>query len=175
MSSGCAAATDHVCCAATYWPRTAFNWKSGYVFKSILFVCVGNICRSPTAEVVMRHRLAGKGIKIASAGLQALAGKPVDPMAQEILQEHQLDASSHRGQQVTATLLRENDLVLVMERRHIASITKEFPQASGKTFLLGKWCGDREVPDPYRQQRPAFEHVYALIDECTEAWIRYIR
>ncbi|WP_305805387.1 low molecular weight protein-tyrosine-phosphatase [Stenotrophomonas sp. YIM B06876] len=145
------------------------------MFKSILFVCVGNICRSPTAEVVMRHHLARDGVQMGSAGLQALAGKPIDPMAQQILQEHQLDGSMHRGRQLTAALLRETDLVLVMERRHVASITNEFPQASGKTFLLGKWCGDREIPDPYRQQRPAFEHVYALIDECTQAWTRYIR
>jgi len=49
-----------------------------------------------------------------------------------------------------------------------------YPQARGKTFLLGKWLGDKEVPDPYRQSREAFEHVYELIDSACSAWQKYL-
>ena len=60
-------------------------------------------------------------------------------------------------------LLRsENQFFIVSDERH------------GKTFLLGKWQGDREISDPYRQQRPAFEHVYRLMDEGVTSWLRYL-
>ncbi|MNN60520.1 Low molecular weight protein-tyrosine-phosphatase etp [compost metagenome] len=61
-----------------------------------------------------------------------------------------------------------------MERKHVHRIIEIAPEASGKTFLLGKWQADREIPDPYRQQRAAFEHVYALMDEGVKSWVRYL-
>ena len=60
-------------------------------------------------------------------------------------------------------------------RAHQARIVRDAPQASGKTLLLGKWRGDLEIPDPYRQQRPAFEHVLRLIDESVAGWRPYLR
>ncbi|KAF1017382.1 MAG: Low molecular weight protein-tyrosine-phosphatase Etp [Stenotrophomonas maltophilia] len=48
------------------------------------------------------------------------------------------------------------------------------PQASGKTFLLGKWQQEQQIPDPYRQQRPAFEHVYSLMAEGVQSWARHL-
>ncbi|MEK0266163.1 hypothetical protein QT383_07805 [Stenotrophomonas rhizophila] len=53
-------------------------------------------------------------------------------------------------------------------------ISEIAPEASGKSFLLGKWNNEFEIPDPYRQQRPAFEHVYRLMVEGVESWKRYI-
>lgn len=144
------------------------------VFRKILFVCVGNVCRSPTAEVVMRQ-LHGRGdIEVGSAGLGALAGHPIDPTAQQILLEHGLDGSAHRARQVDGRLLVRSDLILVMEHRHLFEISRDVPQVSGKTFLLGKWRNEREIGDPYRQQRPAFEHVYGLIEDCVASWVPHI-
>jgi protein-tyrosine phosphatase len=144
------------------------------VFKSILFVCIGNICRSPSAEVMMRNALEGRGIQVSSAGLGALVGHGIDTTAQELLVEHSLDGSAHRARQVTSPILAAADLVLVMEKKHLRRINEIAPEASGKSFLLGKWNNEFEIPDPYRQQRPAFEHVYRLMAEGVDSWKRYI-
>jgi len=144
------------------------------VFKNILFVCVGNICRSPSAEVMLRQAVEGRGIAVSSAGLGALVGHGIDPMAQTLLVEHGLDGQAHVGRQISGSLLGQADLVLTMERKHVRRITEIAPEASGKTFLLGKWQGDREIPDPYRQARPAFEHVYGLMAEGVNSWVRYL-
>ncbi|MNN68413.1 Low molecular weight protein-tyrosine-phosphatase etp [compost metagenome] len=72
-------------------------------------------------------------------------------------------------------MLRESDLVLVMEKRHLQGVSQIAPEARGKTFLLGKWQDDREIPDPYRQSEAAFEHAYALIKEGVDTWSKRIR
>ena len=144
------------------------------MFKKLLVVCVGNICRSPTAEILFRHRLHGReGVEVASAGLQALAGHPIDPIAAALLREQGHDPGAHHARQATPSILGAADLILVMERTHLAQIAREVPQVSGKTFLLGRW-DDIEVPDPYRQQRIAFEHVYGLMERSVARWANYI-
>lgn len=144
------------------------------MFKNLLLVCVGNICRSPTAEILARHALQGRdGVQVASAGLHALAGHAIDPMAAALLRERGHDPLIHRARQATASLLGDADLILVMERAHVAQIAREWPQVSGKTFLLGRW-DNSEVPDPYRQGRIAFEHAYGLIEQGISRWGKYI-
>jgi protein-tyrosine phosphatase len=144
------------------------------VFKNVLFVCVGNICRSPSAEVMLRQAVAGRGIQVSSAGLGALVGHGIDATAQELLVEQGMDGLAHRARQIDDAILGAADLVLTMERKHVRRIAEIAPQASGKTFLLGKWQQDREIPDPYRQQRPAFEHVYTLMAEGVASWARHL-
>lgn len=144
------------------------------MFDSVLVVCAGNICRSPTAEYVLKSKLAGKNVAVSSAGLTALEGKPADAQAQQIASAHNIDMSEHQGRQITSNLVANNSVILVMEQRHINDLCARYPQARGKTFLLGKWVGDKEIPDPYRQSQEAFEHVYALIDSACSAWQKYL-
>ncbi|WP_046007001.1 low molecular weight protein-tyrosine-phosphatase [Pseudoalteromonas rubra] len=144
------------------------------MFDSVLMVCAGNICRSPTAEYVLRNKLEGRDIKVTSAGLTALVDKLADPMAQELALQHCIDMSAHKGQQISTSLVAQHSVILVMEQRHLEDLCSRYPQARGKTFLLGKWLGDREIPDPYRQSREAFEHVYDLIDSACGAWQKYL-
>lgn len=144
------------------------------MFDSVLVVCAGNICRSPTAEYVLKSKLAGKNVAVSSAGLTALEGKPADAQAQQIASAHNIDMSEHQGRQITSNLVANNSVILVMEQRHINDLCARYPQARGKTFLLGKWVGDKEIPDPYRQSSEAFEHVYALIDSACSAWQKYL-
>lgn len=145
------------------------------MFKSILVVCVGNICRSPTGEALLKYRLAGKNITVSSAGLGALVGKPVDATAAEFLSDAGYSLPEHQARQITPEMLRETDLILAMEQRHLQSIHAMAPEARGKTFLFTKWSDGRDVPDPYRQQRPAFEHVYKILDEAATAWLPYLK
>jgi len=145
----------------------------GPVFNKILIVCIGNICRSPTAEYLMRDRLRGRAVSVESAGLAALVDYPIDPTAGELLAEHGLDASLHRARQLDDAAIASADLILVMQRSHIVTLSKRSPHAVGRTFLLGKWQGDQEIPDPYRRGRSAFEHAYQLIEEGVGSWLRH--
>ncbi len=144
------------------------------MFKRILFICVGNICRSPTAEYLMRARLPSDGFEVVSAGLGAVVGKPMDATAAQVLLEHGIDGSSHLGQQVTGDVFRRADLILVMEKSHAVAIGRSTPEVSGKVFLLGKWQPDADIPDPYGQPRPAFDRAYRLIDRGVTDWLPYI-
>lgn len=155
-------------------PPHSFVESGNAVFERILLVCVGNICRSPTAEYLLRHRLDTVQATISSAGLGALEDHPMDATAATLLRENGIDGSAHRGRQLQPSMLREADLVLVMEKTHAARIARIAPEASGKVMLLGKWLGEREIPDPYGQSRPAFEHVYGLIDQAIARWLPYL-
>lgn len=144
------------------------------MFQNILVVCVGNICRSPMGEYLLRHKLADKpGLLVHSAGIGALVGKPADTAALELLNEHGIDAAPHIARQVDDQLLASSDLILAMEQRHLQHLYNMAPQVRGRAFLLGKWLDGQEIPDPYRQQRPAFEHAFQLIDRSTDSWLKY--
>ncbi|WP_184415922.1 low molecular weight protein-tyrosine-phosphatase [Rhodanobacter sp. MP7CTX1] len=144
------------------------------MFKRVLTVCIGNICRSPTAEYMFRQRLAPRDIQVSSAGLGALAGHPVDATALLLLAEHGIDGAAHRARQLTPTMLRDADLVLGMEKSHVTAMTRLAPEASGKIFVFDKWLQGRDIPDPYRQQRVAFEHVYGMLAQGVDSWLRYL-
>ena len=148
------------------------------MFNSILVVCAGNICRSPTAEYLLidklKVNLANSPVNISSAGLTALVGKGAEATATSIALTKNIDMSAHKGRQLSSALIAENDLILVMEQRHLSDLLGQYPQARGKTFLLGKWIDDTEIPDPYRQSHEAFDHVYQLIDRACSAWTKYL-
>jgi protein-tyrosine phosphatase len=145
------------------------------VFKRILIVCVGNICRSPTAEYLLRHHLSQAGASIGSAGLGALVDKPMDAMALQVMSEHGVDGTAHRARQLTPELLRDADLVLGMEREHVTRMMRLAPEASGKVMLLDRWGPGGDIPDPYRQSREAFDHVYQRIDHSVQQWLPFLR
>ena len=122
----------------------------------------------------MRHALADKQLKVESAGLAALAGKPIDPLAEAALQAHGLSGKEHIARQVTPELISRSDLILAMEKRHLSALHAIAPQARGKTFLLGRWDGDCEVPDPYGKPREKFDEAYTLIERLLGAWRRHL-
>lgn len=140
------------------------------MFNQVLIVCIGNICRSPTAETLLRDALVNSNIEVKSAGLGALEEHPIEAMAHKVLEEHGHSPAFHSARQITPAIANESDLVLVMEKRHLEGVLKIAPQARGKVFLLGKWQGDREIGDPYGQGKPAFAHAYALIEQAVQAW-----
>ncbi|MFV8908115.1 protein tyrosine phosphatase [Serratia fonticola] len=142
------------------------------MFNSILVVCVGNICRSPTGERLLDKYLPNK--KIASAGLGALIGKSADATATEVAITHALSLNGHQAQQLTSAMCREYDLILVMEKKHIDAVCRIAPEVRGKTMLFGHWLDQREIADPYRQSREAFEFVYRLLDESAQKWAKAI-
>ena len=144
------------------------------MFNNILVVCVGNICRSPLGEAMLQNLLPHK--KVASAGVAAeksrLVGKPADEKAILVANERDIDLSNHRSQQVSSALCAEFDLILVMEKGHIEAITAIAPEVRGKTMLFGQWIGQKDVPDPYKQSKEAFDYAYQLIEQAAQAWAK---
>jgi protein-tyrosine phosphatase len=144
------------------------------VFNSILVVCLGNVCRSPVAEFLFRRELGERDIRVSSAGLGALVGQPMDKHAMALLKDRGIDASEHRARQLEPSMLREADLILAMEQRHLNSVARLAPEASGKVFLFDKWHAGGDVPDPYRCSRRVFEQVHASIERGVGSWLRYL-
>lgn len=121
------------------------------------------------AETLLKRELADRGVKVSSAGLGALVGKGIEPHAQTVLEKHGLDASEHRARQITLELIRDADLVLVMEDWQRSEIANIDPTARGKIHLLGRW-GEFEIDDPYRQPYEQFEKAFDAIASGIEDW-----
>ena len=117
------------------------------------------------AEALLADRLRRRGldVKVASAGIGALVGRPADPIAQELMAERGLDISGHRARQLTPELARTYELILVMETEQQRAVVSMLPAARGRVHCIGRW-GKFDVPDPYRQPRPAFERALQLIE-----------
>ncbi|MEZ9709076.1 protein tyrosine phosphatase [Vibrio breoganii] len=139
------------------------------MFNNILVVCIGNICRSPIGEELLKQALPNK--QVTSAGLGALVDKPADSNSIAVSEQNGHDLSNHIARQINTKMIADNDLILVMEKGHIDAITKLAPAARGKTMLYGHWL-KKEIPDPYKQSIEAFEHVYELIDKSAKEWIK---
>lgn len=140
------------------------------MFKNILVLCTGNICRSPIAEAVLRARLVGAGIEVRSAGTAALVGEPADRLAVEVAHDQGLDLSAHRGQQATLPLMQGSDLLLVMTREHADWVHGRLPALRGRVHLLGRWRGE-EIADPYGDPKSAFEASISHIGLAVGDWI----
>ncbi|MCA1807866.1 MAG: low molecular weight protein arginine phosphatase [Kiritimatiellia bacterium] len=119
--------------------------------RRLIFICTGNLCRSPMAEYLMRHHLRGvRGWSIASAGLFAAAGLPASAPAVEVLSEKGIDLTPHRSRLLTKDMVDSAALLVVMTRFHATELKARYPAAAGKVRMLSDF-GDgatRDIPDP---------------------------
>jgi protein-tyrosine phosphatase len=145
--------------------------ESRIVFESVLIVCLGNVCRSPVAEFLFRDAFAGRGIRVGSAGLGALVGQPLAAEARAWLDGRGIDASTHRARQLDMAMLRDATLVLSVEASQLRALARCAPQYSGKCFLLSRWDGGGDIPDPYRRPRHVFAETHASIERAVHGWI----
>ena len=145
----------------------------------ILFVCLGNICRSPTAEGVLRHRLQQAGlegqIEVASAGTGGWhAGEPPDKRTQRAAQLRGYDLSQQRAQQVRVQDFERYDLILAMDNSNFRDLQAMQP-ANGKAELdvfLRRYKGVKsEVPDPYYDGEQGFVEVLVLIEAACDGLV----
>lgn len=137
--------------------------------QSVLVVCVGNICRSPLGERLLRRALPD--LEIASAGIAAVVGAPADATALQAAAEIGVDLGGHIARQLSADLGRRAELILVMEPGHRREIQARFPQLSGRVMLFDQWSGGQGIPDPYRKSFETHRSSRDLILAAAQAWI----
>lgn len=151
---------------------------------SVLFVCMGNICRSPTAEAVFRHYVESAGaselVTIDSAGTHNYhIGDPPDSRAQHAAQQRGYDMSELRGRQVCAEDFRRFDYVLAMDSSNLAILQRITPADSDtQPQLLLEYArhhSEREVPDPYYGGADGFERVLDMVEDAAQGLLEEIR
>lgn len=150
--------------------------------RRVLFVCMGNICRSPLAEACARERFAelGLAVEVASAGTIGYhEGDGADPGALDIAGVAGLDLSKHRARQVRAGDFERFDHILALDDRNLADLQARCPAPlRGKLARLLDFApasGHREVPDPYGGTRAVFAHSLDLIQAGVEGFAQYLR
>lgn len=122
---------------------------------NILFVCTGNTCRSPMAEVIFRSIIPESKTteyKVSSAGTDALPGLPASEGANSAVKEIGLNLDAHRSRQLTQELVEKADLILALTSSHLNRIVDSYPDASARTFLLASYAtknsSKEDIADP---------------------------
>lgn len=106
----------------------------------ILFVCTGNICRSPMGELLLPHYLSDSTITADSAGTRGLIDHPIDPSSAKLMTQAGIDSSAFRSKRITPQLANESDLILCFETHQRQEIATIAPLAARKTFLLADFA-----------------------------------
>lgn len=150
--------------------------------NKIAFICLGNICRSPLAEALLRARAdaAGLNLRIDSAGTGAWhIGKPPDVRSIAVAREFGLDISGLRARQIAAADFHRFDLLLCMDQDVTRAVSRiRPPSAPAQVHLMLDWLGlgaGRDVPDPYHGDPSDFLAMYRLLAEATDALVERLR
>ena len=148
--------------------------------KNVLFVCTGNICRSPIAEGLFRRLIGNrKDIEVVSAGVHAVRGQPPSLYAVQVCAEEGTDISGLRSQPLTATLVDQATHIFAMTGAHLETIQALFPHTAEKTFLLREFEEPgttvwREVPDPIGLGREVYEHCARIIKNALPSVLAFV-
>lgn len=149
----------------------------------VLFVCMGNICRSPTAEGVFRAILADSDladrVEVDSAGTIGYhRGNPPDPRSQAAAIERGYDLSGLRARPVEDSDFHTFDLILAMDRANLEELRSRCPRPRRdrlRMFLEFGSSHEREVPDPYYGGEDGFGHVLDLVEDAARGLMRYLQ
>ena len=141
--------------------------------KIILFVCLGNICRSPMAMGLLREKLHKEGLegeyRVHSAGVRGLKSQPPSTYSREMMEERGIDISDHRSHDLTSEDVEEADLILTMERGQAEAISLEFPPHAHKVHLLSEMIGRHyDIRDPYGSPLYEYRQCAAEIERLIE-------
>jgi protein-tyrosine phosphatase len=152
--------------------------------RGVLFVCMGNICRSPTAEGVFRKLLAERApdlaVEIDSAGTHGYhAGRPPDVRARRAAERRGVDLSLLRARQVTADDFARFELLLAMDRQNLDHLLEicpaEFRDRVRLLLDFAPQLGREDVPDPYYGGATGFEQVLDLVEEASAGLLEHLK
>jgi len=148
--------------------------------KTILFVCTGNICRSPMAEGILRHVMKGRrDVQVLSAGIGAMDGQPPSPYAVQAVRELGIDISKQRSRQLTSQLVQEADYIFGMTHNHVDTVYLLYPQAAEKTFLLREFDDtldifEKDISDPIGGSYEVYLNCRDQIEQGIASLLRFI-
>lgn len=144
----------------------------------VLMVCLGNICRSPTAEVVLRERLRAGGladqVQVDSAGTGSWhVGSPPDARSQRHALRRGYDLSALRARRVVDADFSRFDLLLAMDHDNLADLERLRPDGGANAELL--LFAAAEVPDPYTGGPDGFDRVLDIVEQASDCWVVALR
>lgn len=140
----------------------------------ILMVCLGNICRSPLAEGILRYHAAQRGLEwgIDSAGTGHWhAGQPPDPRSIAVARRHGLDISEQRARQFQAIDFERFDQIFVMDTQNLRDVLRQAQSESHRTKVSLILDQNRSVPDPYYDADEGFERVFQMLDDACARFV----
>lgn len=146
----------------------------------IVFICTGNVCRSPMAEYLLRSRLGEETEwQVESAGLLAGYGAPASMEAVKVLAEEEgMDLTPHRSRMFTSEIVEQADMLVCMTPAHKAEILRSHPQAEEKTFILTEFGVEPDyegIPDPIGSSEEVYRRVKHRIEGALSDLIIYMR
>lgn len=161
----------------------------------VLFVCVGNVCRSPVGERLLAARLPADRFEVRSAGMHALVDEPISPPAAALLEGYGGDPTGFSARQLDASTVRDSDLILVATSDLRSQLLSEWPAALRRTFTVREFAAlldlvdavapldvvaeaqarrsevrgiDYDIPDPFRRSQEAHELAASLMHAAVE-------
>src|SRR5215475_6582077 len=148
--------------------------------KTVLFVCTGNVCRSPMAEGIFRHAVQGHGnYRVFSAGLGAMEGQPPSHYAVQAVRELGIDISSQRSRMLTPELVHHADYIFGMTHSHVDTVMLLYPHAAEKTFLLREFdetldTFEKDISDPIGGSYEVYLNCRDQIEQGIVSVLRFI-
>ena len=147
--------------------------------QSFLFVCFGNIMRSPMAEAMFRRAVAQSGltgIRASSAGIHAIPGNTPHPWALSASQEFGLPLTGHRARLLTPDLAIQADVIFVMDFQNKAEIMTLYPEAGARVLMLSAYGSGpmrgREIPDPFHTDLEGTRRCYGVLQSCIDNLVK---
>jgi glycine hydroxymethyltransferase len=148
--------------------------------KTFLFICTGNICRSPMAEALFRHATPGRtDYRAISAGLGAVDGQPPSVYSVQAMKEIGMDISKQRSRMLTAEMVKQADYILGMTHSHVDTVMLLYPQAAEKTFLLREFDDtldpyEKDISDPIGGSYEVYLNCRDQIEQGMASLLRFI-
>jgi protein-tyrosine-phosphatase len=141
--------------------------------RSFLFVCFGNIMRSPMADALLKQAAgeANIGIRSDSAGLHAISGEAAHPWAQAAAIEMGISLANHHAKLLTSEAVEQADAVFAMDMQNLAELLTLYPHFKDKFFMLSAYSGDprlREISDPYLGDLETTRRCYGVLKTCVQ-------
>lgn len=142
--------------------------------ERVLFVCSGNMCRSPYGAARFANLAGNRKVQVVSAGTLRLVGRAAAPEMMKTAAENGLNLETHRSNALSKMLIQASDVIFVMETIHRQEVIRLCPEASDKIIMLGNWlpAPRMELVDPMGKTPDVYRDVAAQIDSALENWFK---